>query len=299
MVKEISKVLPAILILLILILRLPYPLIRNIGMTLYQISFADNQLIAFIPSDNYVVSHTKSLETIFKLITRLDPDNSSAWQKLGLIKYLDGEEYSAYLIWKSHVKNRDRLSMIASFYASQNDYEKALELFELATTMPGNIGTSNLYFKIGHLNQFSLTPIDLVSATNAYEKALQNDNFYPEEWRRVETYNYLGNIHLESQYFNKAIEYYRLSLLEEPHQYWTLINYARALNEVGNFYSAENELEKAIKLEPNIVDAYLVLARISLSQGEKSRIEDLYEQVLRLDPNSQEANEIIQKLDDE
>lgn len=294
--KRTSRLIICCTILLILVFRLAKPLIQNYGMIIFQHTFANTQLADFNLFNDYSYSRLIQLESLFELITNLDPDNNSAWLRLGLVEYLKGNEEVSFSIWESHIKERDTLNIIGSFYESQYEYENALRIYELAVSVPGNIGLSNLYFRIGYLHQFDQHPVNLEAASSAYKRALEISDFYPEEWRKIETYNYLGNINFSLMNFNEAIRYYKLSLAENPNQYWTLINLGRSLWQTMDFPNAKLVLEQAENLDQTHVDAYLLIGRIALSEGRINEARDSYEQVLRIEPNNEEANKALRNI---
>ena len=70
---------------------------------------------------------------------------------------------------------------------------------------------------------------------------------------------------------------------------------ARAMEQRGDTFSARSEAQTSVRLQPN-VDAYLVLARLSLKQNQFDAASDAVKSALKLEPNNSAAQALQREL---
>ena len=207
-----------------------------------------------------------------------------------------GDEKGSLAKWEN-ITNRDSLFNIGLFFESLDEYVTASSVYKHAISLSdGNIGLSVFYFRMGFINQKLISPPDISNAIMYYSMAEQRGDFYPYDWYEVEAYNYLGNIYMEQEKYEGAIGNYEQSLKIRPLQYWTLVNYSRALWKLNDIDQAKQTLLKAIEIDPMQADAYLVLGRISQEGNDVSNAITAYKNVLEINPENEEALDALKEL---
>lgn len=123
-----------------------------------------------------------------------------------------------------------------------------------------------------------------------YEKAYEK---YPGE---METIEYLGNIYMRYGYYEKA-----LNLFSRLKEEFTLdderivgyIKTAEVLIAQGKLKEAFLELQEALMIKPDRPDIFVGLGDLYLKQGNRLKANEMFAQVLRLDPNNLRAKQVL------
>ncbi|MBQ7249030.1 MAG: tetratricopeptide repeat protein, partial [Deltaproteobacteria bacterium] len=105
---------------------------------------------------------------------------------------------------------------------------------------------------------------------------------------------YIGVSYLNAEKLNDAQSYLEKALSIDSH-YYTHQGMGRLLLLRGNFAGAINELERALRLLPNVQGSYL-LAEAYLGNGESDSAASLFEQVADADPDGKLGKAATRRL---
>jgi superkiller protein 3 len=192
--------------------------------------------------------------------------------------------------------DRDALYQLGLVYERVQEWEQALRAYEQALEGSGQVGLSNIYFRIGRLKEYSLSPRDYQGALIAYDEALNLDQYTIAPWQKTNTYYEKGVIFYRQSQFKEAIEQYQIALALQPNHYLAKIGLATALWKNGQAQEAENIALSAIEIDPLDKSAYNLLGNIFFEIGEFEQSEEMYLYVLELDPDDSNALEGIKAL---
>ena len=94
------------------------------------------------------------------------------------------------------------------------------------------------------------------------------------------------NATLGPQARQQARELYRQGLTERPEDFLLRSNFGKLLEDIGDYAGAERELNKTLRLWPNVPEALDELGQIRLKQKRPAEAVRYFEQVLRLQPGN-------------
>lgn len=106
----------------------------------------------------------------------------------------------------------------------------------------------------------------------AAETLEEKIHYYPDSSR----YNYIGVLFHNSGYYNKAIKYFRMALVEKPNDATILQNLGHSLSLIGKNKEARCLLEKAVEIKGDYAHAITTLAAIEETENNSDRSQELY-----------------------
>ncbi|CAF1333338.1 unnamed protein product [Adineta ricciae] len=207
-------------------------------------------------------------EEIYRVLlnkTMEDSEQSLIYNKLGMIKYNQGQYEKAIKYYETSLAINDRdlppnhpdlassYSNIGMVYSSMGDYPKALEYYEKALSirqqsLPSNHPTlASSYNRIG-MAYYSMG--DYLKAWGCYERALatQQESLSPNHPDVASSYNNIGMVYYSIGDYRKALEYYEKALairqqsLPPNHP-----DLALSYNSIGMVYSDMGDYRKALE----------------------------------------------------
>ena len=123
----------------------------------------------------------------------------------------------------------------------------------------------------------------LADARAYLQKLLEVEHDYPTALRQ------LGQLEMDSGNYAKAARSLKRLCEVRPADAVAAFDYARALNLNGNLPGARAALQKSLKLNPNQLEARLLLGQVDLSSNEFKSAEVEFESALLLKPASEEG----------
>lgn len=167
---------------------------------------------------------------------------------------------------------------LGRYYVSRKSYDKALSMMQLAVEIKKD--DPNIYITMA---QIYLNLDRIKDAEITVDKVLAEDNGHLEA-------NLLkGKLYLLQKDFNNALNHFNIVLGSTPNH--TEVFYYKALCLIGKNERrlAQQELLKAIELNPNLVEARLLLAEYYLHDGENTFAREQIETVLIQSPQHLKA----------
>ena len=197
--------------------------------------------------------------------------------------------------------NRDIWYELAQSYQSKQMYSAALEALisaQKAAEGYSIIGASNILFEIGYIQQNFIKSPDTAAAWNAYEQALNTNDFTAKPWQKANTYYQRGLLlAAEEQWEAARIEYQR-ALALNPDAYFLRLSYARTLQQLGKQQLAVNVLRQAIDLRPDGVEAIILLGDVYFWENDLDTAQRLYAQAARLAPGNVEVSTRLKAIEE-
>lgn len=162
---------------------------------------------------------------------------------------------------------------LGSFYARRKSYDKALKALQEAAEIKKD--DLNILASIAQLH-FDFRK--LKEAGDAVDEVLKKDNGH------VRANILKGRLYLEKKDFANALERLDLAVRASPRN--PIAHYFKALSLIGKGESnlAQQDLLKAVELDPRLLDARLILAEFYLRERNKSLAREQIETALRLAP---------------
>ncbi len=110
-------------------------------------------------------------------------------------------------------------------------------------------------------------------------------------------YNNLGNLYRKQKSYSKAVEAYNKSIELQPAQINAYVNLANLYIYDLKDYDKGNEVfTNALAQNSSNVDIRIMYAKIYEQHKQNDKAIDMYQEVLRIDPNNATAQQSIQKL---
>jgi tetratricopeptide (TPR) repeat protein len=123
----------------------------------------------------------------------------------------------------------------------------------------------------GQLNLFEGGKVISIHQLSFFEEALLLDEHHDKKAKEIylkaidqadsvaDAYCNLGILESEDKNYSKAIDYFTLSLKEEPRHYESHYNLANVYSEVGNLPLAKIHYQTSIEIEPTFPNSYFNL----------------------------------------
>jgi tetratricopeptide (TPR) repeat protein len=232
---------------------------------------------------------------------RLSPNWAEPLYRIGLV-YKEQENWekaiSAYLQAAQLLPgNRDIWYELGYAYSLRQEWDLALQAYEQGLQAnSGQVGLSNFYFRIGVIRQYSLSPRDFEGAWEAYDRALKSDDYPVDYWMRADTYYQKGVILGRSKHWEDALQEYQKALALNPRHYWAHLLSASTLWELEREEEAKEMAQKAVSLEPNKKNGYMLLGDFYSAETNISQASTMYMKVLEIDPQDQAARSALEGL---
>ena len=241
----------------------------------------------------------------YRYAIALEPDVFEVWYTLGLFHRRQNDWQSAIEAQNRAValmpKSRDAWYELAWAYMmiGQNDAAHTA-FFEAKDASSNKIGLSIIYYYIGYLRQQLSTSAFSSEAWQAYERALNIDEYQTSYWQernlKASTYYQRAKLLMNSARWQEAISECHLALDVDPQNYPTHLALAHALWQTNEHKYAKEVAEAAIELEPKRVNAYHVLGEFYYRERDFANAKGIYESILAIDPADQKAQKILSSI---
>lgn len=165
--------------------------------------------------------------------------------------------------------------------------------------------------KPGQLNLFEGGKVVNLHQLSVFEEALLLDEHHDKKAKELylksidqsdstaDAYCNLGILESEDKNYSKAIDYFTLSLKEEPRHYESHYNLANVYAEIGNLFLAKIHYQTSIEIEPAFPNSYFNLGlTLAINKEYSLAIEALksFERLVSVDERAQ-AEELIQSME--
>ena len=229
--------------------------------------------------------------------SRMAPDWVMPWYQTGLL--FEGQEdwekavsfYERAL--QADSNNRDIWYHLGMSHEALEQWDLSLQAYDKSIASSGQVGLSVIYYQIGRIRQYSLSPRDLKGALEAYDHALTLEAF-SFQWQKGDTHYHRGILLSWHNRWDEAIAEYQNALSYRPDFYWAHVALSKALWETGNITSAKELALKAIDIDPSQKNAYHLLGELHTAEGASDEAQAIYLQILELDPKDVKARNIIE-----
>jgi tetratricopeptide (TPR) repeat protein len=167
---------------------------------------------------------------------------------------------------------------LGMMYYEKKDYEKALVNFEKT------IEHSDILYQ--HLAQNSNTSDNIMNLLHEQTNDVKD--------KIVDISNRLGDFEIKSKNFEKAIDYYKNIIYYQPNDELVYVKIGHALVEIGNYVSAVNFFDKAIKQDSSKYDLYRAIGDIYAIEIKNPQIAiDYYKKYVDVATNDNKFKQII------
>jgi tetratricopeptide (TPR) repeat protein len=182
-------------------------------------------------------------------------------------------------------------------------WPQALDAYEKAISADRfrHVGRSNPHYREGVIYQWRLEPRQPDDALAAYEAALAIDQFSSPIDAAQTHYQYgYGLRERQTDVADTAGDYmaeFRRAVELNPKHVWAHIMLGIALHERdGGAAAAEDEFLTALGLEPDNTAALYHLGELYRQEGQTDRAVEMYERVLKIDPDFEAAKQALATL---
>ena len=219
----------------------------------------------------------KALE-VLKELSEINPDNQNIKKK---IKNLKREINGKDLPKDDNFNSIQDAILQAEIYSARNEYEKAIEVYDLIIDTLINEPDSAEIYKIKGLALINLNRFE--EAIECYDKSLKiNPNDF-KAWN-----NKAFSLHNLNR-LDEAIKYYDKSLKINPNYISTLNNKAFALRTLNRLDEAIECYDKTLKINPNDFKAWNNKAFSLHELNRSDEAIECYDKALKINPNYFEA----------
>ncbi|MBI4495487.1 MAG: tetratricopeptide repeat protein [Deltaproteobacteria bacterium] len=167
------------------------------------------------------------------------------------------------------------------FAEAMNHYREALRLDPQFTDAHNTLGLAYL-----EMSRFE-------EAIREFETALK-DLLYPTPYSLL---NNLGWAHYRNGDREKAIECYQKAVAQKPDFGMAFYNMGLAYRDLKQTQAAIAVLRTATRLEPGLQEAHFQLGLLLLQAGERAEAKKAFQEVIRLQPQSERARQAQRHLD--
>jgi len=188
----------------------------------------------------------------------------------------------------------DAFYLLGVFHYFQNQFPKAVESFEKCLSIDPKhtdaaICLSVIYNDIGKYDEakrvFELANQSIVKKKSA-------DPFGVDKKFAIKHLE-LADLYFRYRRFDEAIEQYSTAATLDPHTPDIRVRLAKAFAKNGNVARATQELQKLIQDRPGLLTPRIQLGLMHYSQGNVLEAEEIWEAVLRMDPNHAEVKNYL------
>lgn len=205
------------------------------------------------------------------------------WYNRAAIYDYQNAEFYLYLV-KGMIYERDSL------------WSKALEAYQTSVTKSEayHPPLTTSYFRIGYIQHIHFG--DYYAAYDSFTAAI-NANNYLSLWDLANAYCYRGITLRFTGQPDTALQDFQAALATIPDHYCGLMELGKTNWEMsGNLTLAEEFIQKAISVSPEIKWAYRAMAEIYEEANLSEKALDMYEKVLELDPSDATSIQKIAEL---
>jgi Flp pilus assembly protein TadD len=239
-----------------------------------------------------LASRRAGVELVAELaeVVRLDPDDLDARFDLGAALTSIGQTDPAIAVYEEILRRRPRqvtvLKLTGDLYRAKGDGARAAAYYErLHRVAPDDprpvflLGTA--YYQAGRFD--------------AAERMFTDAARYPG--MLGDAYANLGAIATRRGQVKEALWFLSRAAQRRPGKVSVRYNYALALRAADRFEDARDELEAAVKLDPNDAGVQFLSGVIALNLRQADKAESFFQEALRLDPAFESARHNLALLE--
>jgi tetratricopeptide (TPR) repeat protein len=232
----------------------------------------------------------------------LNPEDWRSWYRMGLVHYRLDAWNKADGAFKQAIQrspqDREFWYQLGMIYEEQQMWEEAVHTYQTGVeASPGHVGVSNLYFRVGLIQQTSLPAPNLEAAEKNYRAGLDKNEFSFDPWQKAAAYARIAQILTIEERWDEAMVFYENAIALDPSVYWIHVSASRLAWQLDDRDRAMQLIESAIDLNPDGKNAYLAKADFLEESGDSAGAIALYRLVLEIDPGDRNAREALRGLE--
>lgn len=232
---------------------------------------------------------------------QVDVNWAEPWYRIGLVFKEQGDWEKAISAYQEAAQrspdDREIWYELGEARFARQEWDLALQTYERGLEASGSqVGLSNLYYRVGHIRQYSLMPRDFDGAWASYELALELDDYPVDRWMRADTYYQEGVLLARRGEWEQALSHYQEALGLNPKHYWAYLMSASGLWQLGKMGEAKDMAQLSVSLDPDKKNGYRLLGDFYSAEGDISKATAMYTKVLELDPKDEDAREALRGL---
>ena len=213
----------------------------------------------------------------YEQIINFYPHDIEAMNSLGAIyRRIKQYQKSVEILKKAqHEQNISSVNYNLGFtFKEMGNYEDAIECFEsVITENPDDVLTYN------HLGSIYLLQKNYEKSVNSFKHGLQVDQNHP-----ILNYN-LARCYAESKNYRDSIKYFEKALRTRPGWIEAVRDFSDVLVKCQKNSSAQELVERTIKMHPQNADLLCILGNIFLSQFDYDNAVKTFEKAEEIEPN--------------
>ena len=213
----------------------------------------------------------------YEQIINFYPHDIEAMNSLGAI-YRRIKKYQKSVEILKKAQNEQNISSVnynlGFTFKEMGNYEDAIECFEsVITENPDDVLTYN------HLGSIYLLQKNYEKSVNSFKHGLQVDQNHP-----ILNYN-LARCYAESKNYRDSIKYFEKALRTRPGWIEAVRDFSDVLVKCQKNSSAQELVERTIKMHPQNADLLCILGNIFLSQFDYDNAVKTFEKAEQIEPN--------------
>ncbi|MCI6186951.1 MAG: tetratricopeptide repeat protein [Spirochaetia bacterium] len=213
----------------------------------------------------------------YEQIINFYPHDIDAMNSLGAI-YRRIKQYQKSVEILKKAQNEQNISSVnynlGFTFKEMGNYEDAIECFEsVITENPDDVLTYN------HLGSIYLQQKNYEKSVNSFKHGLQVDQNHP-----ILNYN-LARCYAESKNYRDSIKYFEKALRTRPGWIEAVRDFSDVLVKCQKNSSAQELVERTIKMHPQNADLLCILGNIFLSQFDYDNAVKTFEKAEQIEPN--------------
>ncbi|MDY5917629.1 MAG: tetratricopeptide repeat protein [Treponema sp.] len=213
----------------------------------------------------------------YEQIINFYPHDIDAMNSLGAI-YRRIKQYQKSVEILKKAQNEQNISSVnynlGFTFKEMGNYEDAIECFEsVITENPDDVLTYN------HLGSIYLQQKNYEKSVNSFKHGLQVDQNHP-----ILNYN-LARCYAESKNYRDSIKYFEKALRTRPGWIEAVRDFSDVLVKCQKNSSAQELVERTIKMHPQNADLLCILGNIFLSQFDYDNAVKTFEKAEEIEPN--------------
>ncbi len=198
---------------------------------------------------------------------------------------LAGAKEELRLALKEDPKFFDGYLKLAEVLTAQADYDTALRVLAKANEIQPN--DARVFFRMGMVQ---LAKGDKAAAMDLCKKAITLDP------RNVKLIMDCGNAFLEKNHIDEALYFFNMAKEQSPDFIYAYNRIGIALSRAGRFEESEESYNHALKLDENDPGIYFNLGMMWMRQQKNDKAAEKFKQAIALDPEMNEAREMLGKI---
>jgi tetratricopeptide (TPR) repeat protein len=213
----------------------------------------------------------------FREVVRLEPDDASAWDDLGLayggLRQYDQAIHAYQEVIRLQPEDDDAWYNLGNTYSDLRQYDQAVRAYKEAIRLkPDNTAAwINLGIAYSDLRQYD-------QAIHAYQEAIRLKPEDDDAWNR------LGDAFLGLNQIDQAIRAYQEAIRLKPDYANSWINLGSAYFILSQYDQAIRAYQEAIRLKPEDAYAWNNLGASYAHQGDRAKVLQVYEKLKQINP---------------